>query len=161
MAKSRKELLQGYGVMVADHMRRVFRYEQSPADAVTAWAQDTRQLYRKLTKPPPTPGRKAAIHYLKLGMADYNAGHLKSAEEYMRRAVSSDEQYARAHAYLGNTLYRRGRLAEAVGAWNQAVESEPGSEAAQMALAKLHRLGKGADGVVNNLKDQMKTARWS
>jgi len=129
------------------------------ANALKPWLGKSSEVLSHAVKrfqSPPTEARKHAIHSLKKGMNAFNSGDLETAEHYFRRSLSYDEHYARAYAYLGLTLYKRGRLTEAVTMWNKAIEVEPGSDAAKMAHEKLAHLGHGAGGLVAEIKEQMK-----
>jgi len=108
-------------------------------------------------KKPATPERKNAIHYVRHGMAEYNEHAMRDAERYFRRAIACDDHYARAHLYLGNTLYKQGKFTDAFEEWQRAAEAEPGSEPAASAETKLRKLGQGGGDLVTNLKSQFQS----
>lgn len=149
--------LKSYEKHVAEHVERLRKGEESAAEAMRGFFKDTRRFAREVTHPPPNRQRKAAIHYVKRGMEAFNERNYHEAERVFRLAVHEDDTYARAHLYLGNTLFKRKRFTEAVTSWNRAVEVEPKSEAASEARGKLLRLGHGEGDVMSNLTDQLRS----
>ncbi len=154
MAKSFQERVQAYSYDVREHFDRAKKGEIGWGEALRGLWLETRKLAYRATKGETTHGRKHAIDLVKRGMKEYNAKRYPEAEELFRRATGKDSGYGRAHAYLGNALYKQKRLTDAVTAWNKAVEVEPNSDAADMAKEKLLSVGKPREGgleMVNNL----------
>jgi len=112
------------------------------ADAAMEMLEHARDVVTGYFKPGTSNDRKRAIQTVKRGMKAFNAKQYADAEELFRRAISRDPTYARAHAYLGNTLYKGKRQMEAMCAWQKAIEVEPGSDAADMAQEKIQRITK-------------------
>jgi len=125
---------------VVTHGQKVRRGEEGIGAFLHAVWNSIRKFFYRLTKPPASENRKKAIHKVKKGMAAYNASALRDAEEYFKEAIKLDPGYARAHAYLGNTLSRRGQMSAAMLAWDQAVKAEPKSDAASMARDRLETM---------------------
>lgn len=138
------------------HFRAYFRAEESLAAALEGAYKAFRHFFRRIASKPPDHNRKHAVHWVKKGVEHYNAHEWLEAERLFQRAIDHDATYARAWTYLGNTCYHRGRLTEAVTAWNRAIEAEPRSEAANMAREKLLTVGHGAEGLVATIKEQMR-----
>lgn len=157
MAKSLKERFQAYAYDVGEHLDRLKKGEVGYFAAVREIWLETRKLAYRATKGDTSHGRKQAIELVKRGMGEYNAKRYPDAEELFRRAVGKDAGYARAHAYLGNTLYKQKRLTDAVSAWNKAIEVEPSSDAADMAKEKLLSLAKAREGGLDMVNDLVRT----
>ena len=145
MPKKLRQRFQAYEAEVSTHLRRLFRREEKPREALTAVAKDTRKLARKVLQPEPTENHKQAIVWVKKGVAAYNLKEYEDAEQCFRRALAFDENYARAYLYLGNALYKKRHRSEAFAAWETAIDVAPRSEAAKMAQEKLDRLCKDRD----------------
>ena len=125
---------------VVAHARRIARFEEGPANFIIATTVKCRQLLRHVFMPTPKQ-RKQAIYYVKLGVCAHNAKSYDEAEENFLYAIAHDGKYARALTYLGNTYYKMDQLPDALKMWGKAVASEPKSEAAKKAEAKLSRYG--------------------
>lgn len=149
MAKKVRERVQGYSFALRETWDR-FRQEDIGAVAACqeAWAE-TRKLFYRLNKGETSHNRKQAIELVKRGMTKYNTKNYAEAEELFRRAIGKDAGYGRAHAYLGNTLYKLRRLTDAISCWNKAIEVEPNSDAADLAKEKLLAVNKGDDGLLD------------
>lgn len=149
MSKNVKDRVRGYGFALRDTWDR-FRQEDIGAReaCMEAWAE-TRKLFYRLNKGETSHNRKQAIELVKRGMTKYNEKNYTEAEELFRRAVGKDAGYGRAHAYLGNTLYKLKRLTDAISCWNKAIEVEPNSDAADLAKEKLLSVNKGSDGLLD------------
>lgn len=145
MAKTLKERLQGYAFDLREDFDRAKNGDHSWGEALRAAWLDTRKLAYRVSKGETTNNRKHAIDLVKRGMAKYNEKHYAEAEELFRRAAAADGGYARAHAYLGNAIYKQRRLTDAITCWNKAVEVEPNSDAADLAREKLLSVAKKND----------------
>lgn len=155
MPKTVWERLNGCRIEVWVHVRKYLDAEEDMGDAVSGTLKATRELVRKFRQPPPTKEHKSAIREVKRGITEYNQHNYKDAEWHFRQALTYDGDYARAYAYLGNTLYHRNRFAGAFNAWEKAIAADPKSDAAEMARGKLAQFGRGDDEIVSTLKDQM------
>lgn len=156
MARTVFRKIQDFEGDVARHVRRWLRHDEAPTEMITGVAKDARKFWYRLRKSAPDHARKEAIHHVKKGMEAYNLQCYDRAETHFRRALYNDADYARAHTYLANTLYKEGRLTDAVVHWNRAIECEPHSDAADMARERLSQLGSGEGGIRANLEEQMK-----
>ena len=123
-----------------EHARRIARFEEGPADFILSGIEKSKHFFRHRFRPT-SKERKQAIHYVKSGVAAYNAKNYDEAVEEFEYALECDPKYARALTYLGNTYYKMDRLTEALKQWNRAVAAEPKSDAAKNAQAKLSRYG--------------------
>jgi tetratricopeptide (TPR) repeat protein len=159
MAKTVSERLREYGREVGEHLSKVAKREESLQDAGAEVTRGTRKLVRTLLKRPTPENRKIAFHYLKKGVEQYNVQNYADAERYFRKSIAKDETFARAHYFLGNALFKKGLLTEAVGAWRRAMEADPGSEESGMAKEKLLKLGQGKEGIMESMREQS-MQRW-
>ena len=148
MAKTVQEQLAEFAGEVRGEAARAKTGEIGWVEAAKgAWSQ-TRRFASHLVKGPTSNDRKRAIEAVKKGMAAYNAKNYPEAERLFRRGVDRDPHYARAHAYLGNALYKQKRFADAITSWQKAIHVEPDSDAAEMAQGKIqHLLSKGKTGI--------------
>ncbi len=73
------------------------------------------------------PDHPQALH--RLGLLAYQLGHLETAQELLNRAIEVDGTDASQHNDLGQIYQARGRLAEAVACYEQAIRIKPGSAA--------------------------------
>lgn len=142
MIRAMGDRLAGFGKGMAAHLRRMALRQESAVEALTAVKEESRHLARNLTKPKHSEGHKNAIQYVKRGMTEYNAKNYTEAERLFRQAIHADPEYARGYAYLGNALYQRGLLTDAVAMWERVLAIEPDSELAKNVRAKLKRAGK-------------------
>ena len=125
---------------VVKHARRIARFEEGPADFIIATTGKCKHFFHRVFKPM-SKQHKQAIHYVKLGVRAYNAKDYDEAEENFLYAIAHDGKYARAFTYLGNTYYKVDKLPDAMKMWSKAVASDPKSDAAKNAEAKLSRYG--------------------
>lgn len=148
MPKTVQEQLAEFAGEVRGEAARAKTGEIGWVDAAKgAWAR-TRHFASRLVKGPTSHERKKAIETVKKGISAYNAKNYPEAERLFRRAIERDSHYARAYAYLGNTLYKQKRFADAMSSWQKAIHVEPGSDAAEMAQEKIqHILSKGKTGI--------------
>lgn len=154
MRKSIRAQLGEYRATVTGHVQKLIRREEKPKELLTQCIAGVRKLAHEIAKSPPTEERKSAIRYVKRGVQEYNAKRYDDAVHSFRKALSFDANYARAHTYLGNALYKRGHVTEAVSAWQKAVEVDPESEAAAKAQSKLLRFGAGAENILSHMKEE-------
>ncbi|MBN2309085.1 MAG: tetratricopeptide repeat protein [Candidatus Hydrogenedentes bacterium] len=128
-----------YTKNVAKHLGRIVLWAESPADAFRGIARDTAKLKRAFRQGGSISEgqRHDAKRLVEEGRQVYNQKRYPEAEQIFREAVLADASYALASTYLGYALYKQGRFHEAGVYWNQAIEAEPGSEAARKARSKL------------------------
>jgi tetratricopeptide (TPR) repeat protein len=148
MAKSIKQRFQAYSTALKDQIDRGKQREAPLKATIAACWEETRKFARQLAKGETSNERKQAIELVKRAMAEYNAKQYPVAEEFFRRAIGKDPGYARAHTYLGNTLYKMKRYTDAMTSWQKAVEAEPSSDAAETARQKIRSVSKGRDGAL-------------
>ena len=153
MARSLKERLQEYVLDLRTHAERLEKGEVRPGVFFQAFFVETRKLVYRASKGDTTNGRKEAIDFVKRGMVDFNEKRYKEAEGHFCRAIDKDANYGRAHAYLGNALYKQKRISEAIAAWNKAIEVEPNSDAADLAKAKLQKVGPPPQTLANAVEN--------
>jgi len=77
-----------------------------------------------------------AVSYTKLGIQADRSGNPVHAIAYYKQALVSDESYADAYLFLGDSLRKMRRDDEALVAWGRAVQVGGGSEAASVARQK-------------------------
>lgn len=155
MHRTRKERFDLLKASIAASIRGYFQGEHSLHESTHEVRKAIRKFLKKTLGGPDTKEHKEANRYTKRGAALYNEGEYRDAEEQFRCAVEMDPHYARAHYYLGNTFYKRGRLTEAVTAWKHAIDAEPNSDVADSAREKLLVVGHGEDGLISTIKEQM------
>jgi len=69
-------------------------------------------------------GNLGAVYYQ--GVAYYDLGEVERAEEQFRAVLAEQPEHVSAHYYLAQSLYRQGRLAEAIEYLAQAIALHPG-----------------------------------
>lgn len=128
-----------FGKSLAKHATKTITRRESAREAISAIKEETGHLARNLNKQEFSGEHKAAIHYLKRGMEEYNQENYAAAERQFRRALAEDPNYVRAYTYLGNALYKRDQSADAIAMWKKAIELEPESKQAQTLQDKIQR----------------------
>ena len=122
---------------LAEHVQD---FRENKADGRTLVARiikDVRRFFSSIFSKAPEGSRKKAIHYVKLGMKEFNKKDFREAIHYFEKSLKADPDYARAHAYLGDAWHKRNQLTKAVTAWQKAIETDPKSDAARHAKDKL------------------------
>ena len=110
--------------------------------------------------PPPDKGdHKEAVAILEKGRKAYNSKNYPRAEELFKQATFLDESYAKAHYYLGLSLYKQSDSQGAVRAWKRATEVDPTGTMGLKAQRKLGYVKKGTDRVINELKERISEKR--
>lgn len=107
--------------------------------ALTNATQSFRKYKRTRLAPPKRGDRHESANLVESGRKYYNDKRYHKSERYFRKAVATDESYARAHYYLGLSLYQINMKSAAKTAWTRATEVEPESEAAEKARRKLEK----------------------
>lgn len=72
-----------------------------------------------------------------VGLCDYKAGDLERAEDAFSRIIALSPGYVKAYNNLGLVREAQGRTAEAVAAYEAALEHQPGNAVARRALSRL------------------------
>lgn len=142
MAKSVQKQVSAFADGLKDQAEKAKQGEIGWIDAAKGFWVETRKFAYRLRSGGTSNERKRAIDLVKSGMKAFNNKSYHEAEELFRRAAGKDPGYGRAHAYLGNALYKQKRLTDAVTAWNKAIEVEPSSDAADLAREKLAKASK-------------------
>lgn len=155
MARSIKERLQDYFADLSVHATRLEKGEIRFGGFLRVVGLETKKLLYRASKGESTHQRKQAIELVKRGMVDYNEKRYKDASDLFRRAARKDPDYGRAHAYLGNALYKQNFITDAITAWNKAIEVEPNSDAADLAKEKLQKVTKPKEGLFDVVEDLM------
>lgn len=140
MGKDFGESAKVFAKNLALRTHRVITRRQTLLDAVRGIVEDAQKLRRSIVGH--QGNRRDASHQVRRGRRYYNAGKYDAAEEAFRNAITLDKGYALAYTYLGHTLYRQGRIAEAVTYWERAIEAEPTSNAAGKARQKIQHVRK-------------------
>lgn len=109
------------------------------SDAVSNATHSLDKFKRTRIAPPKAGDRREAANLVESGRKYYNEKRYHKSERYFRKAVATDETYARAHYYLGLSLYQINMKSAAKSAWTRATEVDPDSEAAQKARRKLEK----------------------
>lgn len=123
-----------------DQLGRVVRRETGVAEAARAVADQCAAAYRRMTHKRTQEHRRRALEHATAAIALYNEKRYAEAELQFRDAVRADDQYARGHYGLGNSLAKQGKKTAARQEWMRAAEVEPNSEIAEKARRKLRRL---------------------
>jgi len=100
--------------------------------------------------------RKEASQLLERGRKAYNAKNYGRAETFFRQSVDEDETYAKAHYYLGLTMYKLHDSQSAVRAWKRASEVDPGGPMGLKAERKLNYVKGHLDRTVTELRDRLR-----
>ncbi len=137
------------------HVGWVFSRQEGVPHALRAIGRDFRKLFRTLGGRAEPSQREVAVFLAKKGREAYNEHRYDEAERQFRRAIHADTTYGLAHTYLGHTLYKLGRLNEALTAWGQAIEVEPGSQAAAEAQQKIARVTQKRQDLTAWIEDRL------
>lgn len=113
-------------------LARVYMEAGMPAKAIPHWEKVLElagpspdvQHFLKLAKEAAGVGLSAADSFFK-GVAAYDAGKIDEAEGWFKEATEADPGYVKAWRWLGRVYYETGRYAEAVKAYEKAVELDP------------------------------------
>jgi tetratricopeptide (TPR) repeat protein len=125
------------------HGRFILARKETLAEAFAEIGADLRKVRSVVA----ASSGKASAHkrsakLTEAGRRSYNRGSYAKAERLFRDAAIEDPQYALPVAYLGDALYKQGRLQEAVAAWERAYALSPSSEGGQKASKGLEAIRK-------------------
>ena len=87
-----------------------------------------------------TSGKDKASVLVQAGRQKYNAGDYVTAEKCFRSAYLEDQDCQLAVTYMGNALYKLGKLDVAALVLRRSLEMDPDSYAGQKALQRLQRI---------------------
>jgi tetratricopeptide (TPR) repeat protein len=102
--------------------------------------------------------RDAAKH-LERGRLYYNKKNYFRSEELFRKATMADDSYSLAHYYLGLSLYKMDKSADAMKEWERAIHVGPGTKAAGKADKKIEYVKKHMNRTITELEEQIKSRR--
>ncbi|HRI89621.1 MAG TPA: hypothetical protein PLJ47_12210 [Candidatus Hydrogenedentes bacterium] len=137
---------------VATRLKRVALGRESLRDAFDGITDDADRL-KRAAKGAKAPGsHHKASQYVEKGRRAYNDKNYEMAEDFFRRAIIEDPQYALAFTYLGSTLYNLQRISDATHMWMKAIELEPGSDAARKAEQRLRKVKSRKDAVIADIE---------
>jgi tetratricopeptide (TPR) repeat protein len=137
------------------HLKRGIQRKESPRAALKQLRSEWRRLRRSSLRSRSPKGRRDAVALAKKGTQAYNQRDYLQAEMWFRKSLEDDPGYARAHTYLGNTLYKQDRPLEAAQAWQLAIRVEPDSDAAQEAQEKLMKIQQHRTQRLNDVIDDL------
>jgi len=142
MANKRLKTTKTYLKNLAKHAKWIVTRNESVGEAIQGIRKDSKKLAKTVTTGAPTTGGKTARKITEEARHAYNEHRYESAEELLRSAIIEDPKYALAFTYLGHTLYKQGKIEEAVQYWTKATIIDPDSDAAKRAQRKITMAGK-------------------
>ncbi len=80
---------------------------------------------------------KTAQKEFEKGLGDLQNGNFEGAQKHLQKAITEHPCYARAHTMLGVTQSMRGQFDASVGAFNKAIECDPGFAEAYIQYANV------------------------
>lgn len=148
MSKGLGETIRTFGQNCVTHAKRVFSGREGLKDALDDIAIDAKKLGKVVQHGVRPEERAKAQDFTSRGRKHYNQKNYTRAENYFRSAMKHDPTYALPVTYLGHTLYHLGQHDEAVQMWRKAIMTDPKSEAAEKAEAKLRKIeGRTAEAI--------------
>lgn len=155
MSKNIGKTIRTFGHNVMAHTKRIVRGQEGLRDAVQDIADDAKKLGKTVQQAARTPERSRAQELTSRGRKHYNEKNYTRAQEYFTSAMKNDPTYALAITYLGHTLYKLGEQREAVQMWRRAIMTDPSSEAASKAEAKIRKVEGHVAEAVDTLKQNV------
>lgn len=138
------------------HTRLLISREETPGEAWAEITKDAQKLRRVIVKAGATSSESEADQLVEEGRRAYNVKDYDKAERFFRQAIVADSNHCMAHTYLGYALYKMGRLGEAEGCWNRAIDVAPTLKAGDKARQKLLHLEKKKKQAVNDIEDRLR-----
>jgi tetratricopeptide (TPR) repeat protein len=154
--KSTFESVTTFGKNIGLHIRNVVTREETVTEAWNEIVKDAQKLKRLIMKATTPAVEKEADQLVNEGRRAYNARDYDKAETFFRQALIADSNHCGAHTYLGYALYKMGRITEAEGCWNRAIDVAPTLAAGEKARAKLLHLEKKKKQAVSDLEDRLR-----
>ena len=115
-----------------------------------------RRFMPDLAPPVDSGTHKEATALLERGRKAYNAKNYPRAEQFFRQAIDEDGGYAKAHYYLGLTMYKLHDSQGAVRAWKRASEIDPTGPMGFKAERKIGYVKGKVDRTINELQDRLR-----
>jgi tetratricopeptide (TPR) repeat protein len=115
-----------------------------------------RRFMPDLAPPVERGNHKEATALLERGRKAYNAKNYARAEIFFRQAIDEDVGYAKAHYYLGLTMYKLHDSQSAVRAWKRATEVDPTGPMGYKAERKINYVKGKVDRTINELEERLK-----
>lgn len=140
---------------IAKHISRLCRRQETVSEAGAKILTATQRLAKGAFSPHAEARHRQAVDCVQQGVKHYNAKRYDAAEEAFRKALDFDEEYGRAHLYLGNALYKRQQHQQGVWHWRRTVEVEPHSAAAEAARKKLAHIEEQGNLIITELKNRL------
>jgi len=138
---------------LAFHGRCILTGKEALSHALPAIWEDLRKVgHAAIASSEKARNHRRSAKLTEAGRKSYNAGAYAKAEEFLRRAISTDPKYALPVAYLGNTLYKQGEFEQAVAVWKRAYNLDPSSEGGTKAWRKLRALRNQGGELVSELE---------
>ncbi|MDX9975098.1 MAG: tetratricopeptide repeat protein [FCB group bacterium] len=138
------------------HTRLLVSREETPGEAWAEITKDAQKLKRVIAKAGTTVTESEADQLVDEGRRAYNVKDYEKAERFFRQAIVTDSNHCMAHTYLGYALYKMGRLGEAEGSWNRAIDVAPTLKAGDKARQKLLHLQKKKKQAVDDLEERLR-----
>lgn len=155
MKKGLFSVLRTYAHNVGGHARRLARRKESVREAAAQLTRDSRKLGHSILPSRVNENREEARRLVRSGRNHYNNRRFDRAEEEFRNAIVYDAKYALAYTYLGHTLYKQGKGRDARYYWEQAIRTDPNSEAAEKARAKLQHMEQRGSEVQDWIRERL------
>jgi len=144
-----------YAKNLGKHFKRVVLRQESVRDAAAGIADDSDRLKRAIKGSRKPGDHHRAARYVEKGRKLYNQKRYAVAEEAFRKALLEDSKYALAHYYMGLAMYKQDKLREAIKYWTNAMQLEPGSDAATRAEKSLSRVRMQQKDVIAALEERL------
>jgi tetratricopeptide (TPR) repeat protein len=115
-----------------------------------------RRFLPDLVPPAERGNHKEATALLERGRKAYNAKNYPRAEVLFRQAIDEDDAYAKAHYYLGLTMYKLHDSQAAIRAWKRASEVDPTGPMGFKAERKINYVKRHVDRTIGELQDRLR-----
>ena len=145
-----------YAKNLTKHARRVATGAESAKAAMAGLSRDTKKLKHKLAGPKGEGDHRRSAKMAERGRAAYNRKEYEKAEERFRLAIIEDPEYALPRLYLGDALYKQGRLDEAVSCWKHTIRAAPRSDEAAKARQKIDHVEANMRSVVSQMERKLR-----
>jgi tetratricopeptide (TPR) repeat protein len=142
---------------LSKHASLVASRKESVREAWAEITQDTQKLKYTVTGSKTPLNHRKAAQLAAQGRKAYNKGRFEKAEQNFRHALTYDPEYSLPQLYIGHTLYKLGRIEQAMAAWQRTIEMDPLAEEADTARRKIQHVSRRQADTVEHLKQRLRS----